>query len=200
MAGKLRLVHRGSDTEFEMPFAIQADGSGETRWDVPKSAPMGDYSLVFVTKDKEGKDRTIWTDQSIRVDEYRLPTMKAEITGPKTPPVRPTSVPLSLFVGYLSGGPAPGLPVELRTDFRPSWSPPQDYEGWDFDGQPVEEGIVQLDDDGDVPSADMPLARSLPLTLAPAGHPQRAWSGRRVPDTVVSGGGRNITKPKSNTK
>src|SRR3546814_2334958 len=45
MAGKLRLVHRGSDTEFEMPFAIQADGSGETRWDVPKSAPMGDYSL-----------------------------------------------------------------------------------------------------------------------------------------------------------
>src|SRR3546814_13644443 len=104
MAGKLRLVHRGSDTEFEMPFAIQADGSGEARWDVPKSAPMGDYSLVFVTKDKEGKDRTIWTDQSIRVDEYRLPTMKAEITGPKTPPVRPTSVPLSLFVGYLSGG------------------------------------------------------------------------------------------------
>src|SRR3546814_8175748 len=62
MAGKLRLVHRGSDTEFEMPFAIQADGSGETRSDVPKSAPMGDYSLVFVTKDKEGKDRTIWTE------------------------------------------------------------------------------------------------------------------------------------------
>src|SRR3546814_4972634 len=124
MAGKLRLVHRGSDTEFEMPFAIQADGSGETRWDVPKSAPMGDYSLAFVTKDKEGKDRTIWTDQSIRVDEYRPPTMKAEITGPKTPPVRPTSVPLSLFVGYLSRGPAPGLPVDLRTDFRPSWSPP----------------------------------------------------------------------------
>src|SRR3546814_4435548 len=29
--------------------------------------------------------------------------------------------------------------------------------------------LVQLDDDGDVPSADMPLARSLPLTLGADG-------------------------------
>ncbi len=165
MAGKLRLVHRGSDTEFEMPFAIQAGGSGETVWNVPKSAPMGDYDLVFVTKDEKGEDKTIWTDQSIRVDEYRLPTMKAEVTGPKTPPVRPAAVPLSLYVGYLSGGPAPNLPVELRTSFRPSWSPPEDYRDWDFDGQPVKEGVVQLDDDGDAPRADLPLARSVPLTL-----------------------------------
>src|SRR3546814_12883176 len=91
---------------------------------------MGDYDLVFVTKDEKGEDRTIWTDQSIRVDEYRLPTMKAESTGPKTPPVRTTSVPLSLFAGYPSGGTAHGLPVELRTHFRPSRSPPQVYEGW----------------------------------------------------------------------
>ena len=165
MTGKLRLVHRGSDTEFEMPFAIDASGSGENVWNVPKSAPMGDYDLVFVTKDAKGEEKTIWTDQSIRVDEYRLPTMKAEVTGPKTPPVRPTAVPLSLFVGYLSGGPAPNLPIELRTNFRPSWSPPEDYRDWDFDGQPVKEGVVQLDDDGEAPRAEMPLARSVPLTL-----------------------------------
>ena len=169
MSGTLRLRHRGSDTEFEMPFSIAASGSGETSWDVPKSAPMGDYDLVFVTKDKKGEEQTRWTDQSIRVDEYRLPTMKAEVTGPKAPPVRPASVPLSLFVGYLSGGPAPGLPVELRTNFRPSWTAPQDYGDWDFDGQPVKEGVVRLDDDGDVPRADMPLARSVPLTLGADG-------------------------------
>lgn len=169
MAGRLRLVHRGSDTEFELPFAIPASGSGETTWDVPKSAPMGDYDLVFVTKDEKGEDKTMWTDQSIRVDEYRLPTMKAAISGPKEAPVRPANVPLSLFVGYLSGGPAANLPVELRTSFRPSWSPPEDYRDWDFDGQPLKEGIVKLDDDGDEPQADMPLARSVPLTLAADG-------------------------------
>src|SRR3546814_6106126 len=63
------------------------------------------------------------------------------------------------------GGPAPGLPVELRTNFRAAWSPPQDYEGWDFDGQPVKEGVIQLDDSGEQPRAEMPLARSVPLTL-----------------------------------
>lgn len=169
LAGKLRLVHRGSDTEFEMPFAISAGGSGESTWNVPKSAPMGDYELVFVTKDKDGEDKTIWSSQSVRVDEYRLPTMKATVTGPKTAPVRPTAVPLSFFVGYLSGGPAPNLPVEVRTNFRASWSAPEDYQDWDFDGQPVKEGVIQLDDSGEEPAADMPLARSVPLTLGADG-------------------------------
>ncbi|MBN8846166.1 MAG: alpha-2-macroglobulin [Sphingomonadales bacterium] len=165
IAGKLRLVHRGSDTEFEMPFAIDASGSGETTWNVPATAPMGDYELVFVTKDKDGEDKTIWSNQSVKVDEYRLPTMKATVTGPKAPPVRPAMVPISLFVGYLSGGPAPNIPVEIRTNFRPTWTPPEDYRDWDFDGQPVKEGVIQLDDSGDEPEADMPLARSTPLKL-----------------------------------
>ncbi|MGQ3102017.1 MAG: alpha-2-macroglobulin family protein, partial [Sphingopyxis solisilvae] len=165
LAGKLRLVHRGSDTEFEMPFAISTGGSGESVWNVPASAPMGDYELVFVTKDKKGEDKSIWSGQSVKVDEYRLPTMKATITGPKTALVRPAAVPLSLFVGYLSGGPAPNIPVELRTNFRASWSPPQDYRDWDFDGQPVKEGVIQLDDSGDEPAAELPLARSVPLKL-----------------------------------
>lgn len=165
IAGKLRLVHRGSDTEFTMPFSIDASGSGENVWNVPASAPMGDYDLVFVTKDKDGEDKTIWSSQSIKVDEYRLPTMKATVTGPKLPPVRPTQIPLSLFVGYLSGGPAPNLPVEMRTSFSPSWSPPEDYRDWDFDGQPVKEGTIQLDDSGEEPAADLPLARSVPLVL-----------------------------------
>ena len=165
LAGKLRLVHRGSDTEFEMPFAIAATGSGETVWNVPAAAPMGDYELVFVTKDKKGEDKTIWSGQSVKIDEYRLPTMKAAVTGPKTALVRPAEVPLSLFVGYLSGGPAANIPVELRTNFRSSWSPPQDYRDWDFDGQPVKEGVIQLDDSGDEPAAALPLARSVPLKL-----------------------------------
>ncbi|PZQ23793.1 MAG: alpha-2-macroglobulin [Sphingopyxis macrogoltabida] len=169
MAGKLRLVHRGSDTEFELPFAIAAGGSGDTVWNVPASAPMGDYDLVFVTKDKDGEDKTLWSDQSIRVDEYRLPTMKATVTGPKTALVRPAQVPLALFVGYLSGGPAPNMPVELRTNFAPQWSPPEDYRDWTFDGRPVKEGIVQLDDSGEEPEAELPLARPVPLTLDATG-------------------------------
>ena len=34
-----------------------------------------------------------------------------------------------------------------------------------FDGQPVREGVIQLDDSGEEPAADLPLARSVPLKL-----------------------------------
>src|SRR3546814_13872343 len=79
--GTLRLSHRGSDTQFELPLTIDANGTGETDWSVPKGAPMGDYDLTVDTGDK-----TIWTGQSFRVDEYRLPTMRATIAGPRQAP------------------------------------------------------------------------------------------------------------------
>ncbi|MEO8724354.1 MAG: MG2 domain-containing protein, partial [Sphingobium sp.] len=110
MKGVLQLTHRGSDTQFELPLAIGKDGIGESKWTAPAGAPMGDYDLRFVVG-----TRTIFSAQSIRVDEFRLPTMQATITGPKQELVRPASVPLSLFVGYLSGGGAANLPVVLRT-------------------------------------------------------------------------------------
>ena len=172
LAGTLRLSHRGSDTAFEMPFAIDPNGVGESRWDVPAAAPMGDYDLQFVTKDAKGQDQTIWSGQSVRVDEYRLPTMRATVTGPKAPPVKPAAVPLSLFAGYLSGGPAGGLPVTIRTAFSESWLPPGDYDGWDFGGMPVREGTVALDDSGEEAEAPLPLARTLPMALGADGTAQ----------------------------
>lgn len=130
---------------------------------------MGDYDLQFVTKDAKGEKRTIGGGQSVRVDEYRLPTMRASVTGPKAPPVRPAAVPLALFAGYLSGGPAGGLPVTIRTAFNQSWSPPEDYDGWDFGGAAVREGTIALDDSGEEGDAPLPLARTMPLALGADG-------------------------------
>lgn len=172
LSGTLRLAHRGSDTSFELPFAITAGGVGENIWNVPATAPMGDYDLQFVTKDAKGEERTIFSSQSVRVDEYRLPTMRATVTGPKELPVRPAAVPLNLFVGFLSGGPAGGLPVTMRTAFTQSWSPPEDYDGWDFGGMPVSEGTVPLDDSGSEASSPLPLARTVPLALGADGTAQ----------------------------
>lgn len=168
LGGTLRLVHRGSDTQFEMPFSLGADGIGENVWNVPKGAPMGDYDLQFVIS----KDKTIFSGQSIRVDEYRLPTMRATISGPRTELVRPTSVPLSLFVGYLSGGGAAGLPVTLRTAFDTGYANPTGWDGWTFGGAAVKEGTRKLDDNGDVPAPVLPFAQTLPLTLDSQGAGQ----------------------------
>ena len=163
----LMLTHRGSDTQFEVPIKIGADGIGESAWTAPVGAPMGDYDLSVASG-----GRSIAINQSIRVDEYRLPTMKAAISGPKDAIVRPSVVPISLFVGYLSGGGASNLPVSIRTAFTPDSSTPEGWDGWTFGGAEVKEGTTPLDGDGNTPDAPIPLSQTLPVTLKGDGTAQ----------------------------
>jgi alpha-2-macroglobulin len=158
--GELVLSHSGSDTEFSMPVSIDRNGIGETQWTAPQSAPMGDYNLRW----KFG-DTVIYSDQSLRVDEYRLPVMRAEISGPKSDPVRPEAVPLTLFAGYLSGGGAAGMAVAIRTDFTERYYRPDGYENWTFGGRAIETGTKPLNDNNEADVPDLPLSQTLPLTL-----------------------------------
>jgi uncharacterized protein YfaS (alpha-2-macroglobulin family) len=181
ISGTLVLNHSGSGAEFEMPISIGRDGIGETSWTVPKGAPQGDYSM----KIKAG-EKIAYLDQNFRVDEFRLPTMKATITGPKTALVRPRSVPLDLFVGYLSGGPAPGLPVSVRTAFDVHSTAPEGWEDWTFGGRLVKEGTFALaGDNEDDPPAELPLAQTLPATLGGDGTARTVIDiGREIEDTT----------------
>lgn len=169
MKGVLQLTHRGSETQFELPLSIGKDGIGESKWTAPAGAPMGDYDLRFVIG-----DRTIFSAQSIKLDEFRLPTMQAAITGPKQELVRPASVPLSLFVGYLSGGGAANLPVVLRTAFDAVMSAPEGWNGWTFGGDVVKEGTTRLGDSDTAPTRTLPFAQTLPVTLNGNGTAQAA--------------------------
>ncbi len=161
ISGQLKLTHQGSDTEFALPLSIGADGVGENSWSVPKGAPMGTYGLSI----QIGKDKTIGLDGEIRVEEYRLPSMRATITGPKEALVRPANVPLNLFVGYLSGGAAGNLPVSVRTAYQVNEWAPAGWDGWSFGGGPVREGTIPLSGDEREPAPNLPLAQTLPLTL-----------------------------------
>jgi len=159
--GMLKFSHRGSDVEFDVPLTIDRAGMGESSWTPPKGAPTGDYDLSFAIG-----DQTLDAGQSIRVDEYRLPTMRASISGPKTPIIRPKRVPLDLYVGYLSGGGAQHAPVQLRAVFQTLTDTPQGWDGWTFGGAAVQEGTVPLaeyQDDTAAPPA--PDAVTLPLSL-----------------------------------
>ncbi|MBB4153653.1 hypothetical protein GGQ80_001559 [Sphingomonas jinjuensis] len=162
--GTLTLAHRGSDTRFELPLTIDGRGNGETSWTAPKGAPMGDYDLTVTV---EG--RTIASDQSFEVDEFRLPTMRATVTGPDRPAVVPKSLPLDLFVGYLSGGGAANLPVDLRVGWFRHSGTPEGYDNYSFGGRPVTEGVTALDNGGDDEASPLPPTQTLPATLGADG-------------------------------
>ena len=164
LSGTLKLSHRGSDTVFEVPLSITG-GVGETSWTAPAGAPMGDYDLSV----EAPTGRTIHVDQSFHVDEYKLPTMRATVTGPPGAAVRPRQLPLDLFVGYLSGGGAANLPVDIRVGWFAHEAVPVGYEGYSFGGQVVAEGIKPLNSDGDDEASPLPPTQTLPLTLGADG-------------------------------
>ena len=179
--GTLRLSHRGSDTQFDQPLKIGADGVAESSWTAPKGAPMGDYDLSVIVD-----DRTIYTNQSVRVDEFRLPTMRATISGPRDAVVRPTVVPLNLFVGYLSGGGASNLPVAIRTAFSTSANTPDGWDGWHFGGDDLKEGTTPLDGEGNAPDKPIPLSQTLPVTLKSDGTAQTSVEINQAIDATTA--------------
>jgi len=174
--GILRLSHRGSDTHFDLPVTIGADGIGETRWTAPKGAPEGDYALSFLFGDD-----TVFTSQTLRLEEYRLPTMRASITGPRAPVVHARTVPLALYAGYLSGGGASGLPVSVRAAFDPDFATPKGWDGWSFGGKDIIEGVRPLDGDGEEIGTPTPAAQTIPLMLDAEGA---AHTSIAIPATI----------------
>jgi uncharacterized protein YfaS (alpha-2-macroglobulin family) len=178
LKGVLRLSHRGSDTQFDVPLSIDANGIGETEWTAPKGAPMGDYDLNVIVGDK-----TIYTGQSFKVDEYKLPTMRATVTGPKEAAVRPKTLPLDLFVGYLSGGGASNLPVDMRIGYFGRTATPDGYDGYTFGGSAVVEGTKPLNGEGEEEQTPLPPTQTLPATLGGDGTTKTVID---VPQTLDS--------------
>ncbi|MBU6267638.1 MAG: alpha-2-macroglobulin, partial [Sphingomonadales bacterium] len=180
--GTLVFAHMGSDTRFTQPASVGPGGFGEGQWTVPQGAPLGDYALSF-----EVDGKTIETGQQVRVDEYKLPTMRATVTGPAEALVQPNTVPLSLFVGYLSGGGAGGLPVTLRTDFSNWFATPKGFDAFSFGGDDVIEGTKPLDgNSSDEAAGQLPYAQTMPATLGADGTAKAEATVNRALSRPVS--------------
>lgn len=137
--------HRGSDARYELPLSWSADGSAESRWDIPKEAKLGTYDVLL--PDPGRGDEEYWypeeeeTAASFRVEEFRVPLMSASIQPPTHPLVAVSTVPLLLQARYLSGGAASGLAAKLRTQAQQAAAPSfADYEGFVFSNGPAPRG------------------------------------------------------------
>ncbi len=161
--------HSGSGQRYALEASFDASGVGTSRWQIPGEAKLGDYEVSI--------DNNVTAH--FRVEEFRLPSMRASVAGPATPQVAPRSVELDLHVAYLSGGGAAGLPVKLRTFVEPRPLHLSDYADYQFGGEPVTPGITtggrgaqDYDFDPEAQSAGeggTTRTRTLPLTLDAAG-------------------------------
>jgi hypothetical protein len=168
---KVVIEHDGSDQKYEVTADFDANGIAEQQWEIPAGAKSGAYD-IRIADERDRLERS----GSFRVEDFRLPTMRADVTGPAQPQVQPRKLPIDLHVAYLSGGGAGGLPVTLRTYVNPQTITFRGYDDYSFGGIPVKEGTESLggsaDDDEDRGDSDMgaasdsqPRVRVMPLTL-----------------------------------
>jgi uncharacterized protein YfaS (alpha-2-macroglobulin family) len=164
-AEKLVIRHLGSDATYDVPLAVRG-GSGTARWTAPKNAALGSYAVELA--DNDGTTRSAGNFQ---IEEYRLPTVRASVTGPKPPQIAPVAVPVDLALTYLSGGSVGSAPVKLRSIIEPRDVSVPGYDDWTFGGEAIKPGIIALGGDGEEPdSMRAPLRADVrPVSLGPKG-------------------------------
>src|SRR6185295_8455019 len=166
-AHKVTIAHQGSDQRYDSQVSFEADGVAAQTWKIPAEAKLGDYVISV-----EDGEKRVHESGRFKVQEFRLPTMRASVRGSPQPLVRPRDATLDLHVGYVSGGGASGMPVKVRTLVQP-W--PLEHAGYDdyrFDGAPVQEGVQimeggywDLDFEGEGPQQQSPKTQVMPVTL-----------------------------------
>jgi uncharacterized protein YfaS (alpha-2-macroglobulin family) len=165
----LRISHTGSDAHWDVPLSFGGAGSAWTDWSIPKDAKLGGYALELLSG-----ERSLASVGEFRVEEFRLPSMRASLQFEKGPLIAPTAVSADALVTYLAGGGAAGLATQLRWRVQGAWVSFPGYEEYSFSGAEVKTGASattgadEQDEDGAPAQGGNPV-HELPLNLDNAG-------------------------------
>ena len=142
---KITIVHQGSEQKYEVPAKWDARNIAESTWKIPEGAKKGNYVVEMSdTLDvRPGARGSTRLAGSFRVEEFRVPLMKAEIVGPRAVQTNAKSLDLDLHLRYLAGGAAAYAPVKVRAVVRPKSVVFPDYDGFAFANGKVVEGLEQ---------------------------------------------------------
>jgi uncharacterized protein YfaS (alpha-2-macroglobulin family) len=141
--------HVGSEEKYEFPLHWDDVGIAENTWTIPKGAKLGRYQVVLMRPTPGQESATPYPEQEwisgeFRLEEFRLPLMRAILQPPAEPQVGVSELPVELGVQYLAGGGASNLAVTLRAQIRPKQvSFQEDFEGYTFANGLIKAGIVR---------------------------------------------------------
>lgn len=133
LPAKAWVVHQGSGDKIALPLAWDAAGQAHGEWKIPAQSKLGGYQVVIGNQ----------VAGEFRVEQFRVPTMKAILKGPATPLVAADALTIDAQVNYLNGGPAGKLPATLRSVVEDAPTGFDSFEGFSFGGGDVKEGIEE---------------------------------------------------------
>ena len=149
MPNHVSISHYGSAEKYEFPLQWSANGTAETVWSIPKEAKLGTYGVALIRKEDTGKGTGLKRMKAVyssagefRVEEFRVPLMKATLQPPGEPLINAREVNVGVGLQYLAGGGAGLAPVKLRSSLGPkAIHAPEAFEHFVFGNGPVEEGL-----------------------------------------------------------
>jgi len=144
---RVELEHEGSGQRYKVDIRW-GNNAGESTWQIPKDAKLGSYTLRLVGP------RGQLQSGSFRVEQFRVPLMRAVLKPPAEPNMGGGKIDVDAQLSYLSGGPAGGAPVKIRSRLVPYPLVFADYDDFRFGGRVPEEGIHATQNEAWDPDAD----------------------------------------------
>jgi uncharacterized protein YfaS (alpha-2-macroglobulin family) len=132
------IVHQGTGEKTGFALDWDAGGASQGEWKIPQDARLGVYEVLLAGQ----------VSGSFRVEQFRVPTMKAVLKAPPDAQVAPGAVSFDAQVSYLSGGPAADAPVKLRSVVQDTGVQFSGYEDFSLGLGDVREGVVAQDGGG----------------------------------------------------
>lgn len=142
------VMHQGSDQRWELPLTWDAGaGIAESSFAVPKDAKTGTYTVTLAGPKRSGDADENYVrgvvSGTFRVEEFRVPVLRATVHAPAQPLVDAREATVGLQLAYLSGGGAGYQRVKLRAVLQPKSVSFADHDGVVFANGDVKEGRVE---------------------------------------------------------
>ena len=148
---EVAIEHVGSTEKYTFPVSWKNNGTAESSWKIPTGAKLGTYNVYFKKRTAVAGPRSEVRGYSgsFRVEEFRVPLMRAFLRGPKEPAINPGSIDVDVDLRFLSGGGAAGYPVKIRAEVERRLVSFAEFEEFNFDAGRVKTGIERSDEGRD---------------------------------------------------
>ncbi|KQT41165.1 MULTISPECIES: alpha-2-macroglobulin [unclassified Methylophilus] len=130
----ISVVHEGSGEKYDVPVKWP-NAAGISTWEIPKEAKLGTYSVSLMA------GQFMLTSGAFRVEQYRVPLMKAVLKPPVQPLINGNQLAIDAQLNYLAGGAAAGTPVKFRSRLVRYPLQYSQFEDFSFGGRIPKEGI-----------------------------------------------------------
>ena len=138
---RAELTHAGSGQRYTVPLEW-TNSAATSIWVIPKDAKLGSYDVTLTLQSGARGQRL--NSGSFRVEQFRVPLMKAVLKPPAAPAVNADKLEVDAQLNYLAGGPAAFAPVKFRSRLAPHTPTFPAYDDFTFGGRVPKEGIETL--------------------------------------------------------